>query len=326
MDQRFHRRLHLGAPRRHELRMLRQHRSRRLAQQFDALSHYLGRLAHLLDAAEITVVTIAILADRNLELQFVVSLVGLRAAQIPGQPRAAHHHAGKAPLDHVLLRDDANIDVALLEDAVVGEQPLDVVDDARELHAPGVDVLDQRRRQILVHPARAHIIGMEPRTRRALIEHHQLFAFFEAPERGRQRADVHRLRRHVEQMIEDAADLGIEHANDRRAARHFNAGELLDGQAERVLLVHRRDVIQPIEIRDRLQVRFVLHQLFGAAVQQADMRIDALDDLTVELENQTQHAVRSRVLRAEIDRERPLLFGRRCGDVGDAFSHGSVLP
>ena len=33
------------------------------------------------------------------------------------------------------------------------------------------------------------------------------------------------------------------------------------------------------------------------------MRIDALDDLAVELQHQAQHAVRRRMLRSEIDRE-----------------------
>jgi hypothetical protein len=38
-------------------------------------------------------------------------------------------------------------------------------------------------------------------------------------------------------------------------------------------------------------------------MQQADMRIDALADLAVELEDEAQDAVRRRVLRAEIDGE-----------------------
>jgi hypothetical protein len=36
--------------------------------------------------------------------------------------------------------------------------------------------------------------------------------------------------------------------------------------------------------------------LRGSAVQQADMRVDALDDFTVELQYQTQYAVRRRML------------------------------
>ena len=70
-----------------------------------------------------------------------------------------------------------------------------------------------------------------------------------------------------------------------------------------MLLVHRRDVVEPVEIRDRLQIGLVLDQLLGAAMQQADVRIDALDDLAVELQHQAQHAVRGRMLRPEIDGE-----------------------
>ena len=74
-------------------------------------------------------------------------------------------------------------------------------------------------------------------------------------------------------------------------------------QTEGVLLVDRRHVIEAVEIRDRLQVSFVLDQLLGAPVQEADMRIDTSHDLAVQLEHEAQHAVRGRMLRAEIDSE-----------------------
>ena len=38
-------------------------------------------------------------------------------------------------------------------------------------------------------------------------------------------------------------------------------------------------------------------------MQQADVRIDALDHLAVELQHQPQHAVRGRMLRPEVDGE-----------------------
>ena len=88
-----------------------------------------------------------------------------------------------------------------------------------------------------------------------------------------------------------------------RAARHFDAEELFRREAERVLLIDRRDIIEPVEIRDRLQIGFLLDQLLGAAMQKPDMRIDALDHFAVELEHKPQHAVRRRMLRAEIDGE-----------------------
>ncbi len=41
----------------------------------------------------------------------------------------------------------------------------------------------------------------------------------------------------------------------------------------------------------------------ATAVKQADMRIDPRDDFAVKLQHQTQHAVRGRMLRSEIDGE-----------------------
>ena len=83
-----------------------------------------------------------------------------------------------------------------------------------------------------------------------------------------------------------------------------------------MLLVHRRDIVEPVEIGQRLQIGLLLDQLLGAAMQEPDMRIDALHDLAVELQHQAQHAMRRRMLRPEIDVE--------VADVG--FGHRSASP
>ena len=102
-----------------------------------------------------------------------------------------------------------------------------------------------------------------------------------------------------------------------RAARHGDPEQPLDRQRVGVLLVHRRDIIEPIEIGHVLQIGARLHQLLGAAMQQADMRIDALDHLAVELQHEAQHAMRGGMLRAEIDREvAEVLFGHGCDLLG----------
>ena len=204
-------------------------------------------------------------------------------------------HLGLGAVDH------ADVDIALLEDAVVGEQRLDVVEHLGEVLAEFVDVVEQLRRQVLVHAAGAEIGGVHAAARGALIEHHQLLALLEAPQRRGERADVHRLGGDVEQMDEHPADLAI------RARGYIGRAWALPGpaasrcQAEGVLLVHRRDVIEPVEIGDRLEIGLVLDQLLGAAMQQADMRIDARDDFAVQLQHQAQHAMRRRMLRPEID-------------------------
>ena len=74
-------------------------------------------------------------------------------------------------------------------------------------------------------------------------------------------------------------------------------------QAEGMLLVHRRNIIEPVEIRDRLQVSLGFDQFFGPAMQEADMRVHSLDHFPIEIEHQTQHAMRRRVLRPEIHGE-----------------------
>src|SRR3546814_16891084 len=57
-----------------------------------------------------------------------------------------------------------------------------------------------------------------------------------------------------------------------------------------------------VHIGQRLEVGLVFAELLGAAVKEADVRVDALNDLAVELEDEAQHAVRGGVLRAEVDR------------------------
>ena len=86
------------------------------------------------------------------------------------------------------------------------------------------------------------------------------------------------------------------------ADRDLEAEQLLDREHEAVLHAHRRAVIEPVEVGQRLGVGLVLDQLLGAAVEQADMRVDPLDDLAVQLHDQAKHAVRRRVLRPEVDR------------------------
>ena len=121
-------------------------------------------------------------------------------------------------------------------------------------------------------------------------------------------------------MREDAADLAVEHADVLRARGHLNAAELLDGQGKGVLLIHRRDVVEAIEIGDGLRVRLVLDQLFGTTMQQADMRIDTLDHLAVEFKHQAQHAVRRRVLGPEVEVHVPGVWLGNGAHVLDAFS------
>jgi len=106
---------------------------------------------------------------------------------------------------------------------------------------------------------------------------------------------------HREQVIGNPSELGEQHAQILAAQRHFEIKQLFDGQHETVLFAHWRNIIEPVEIGQRLKIGLVFDEFFGAAVQQPDMRIDAFDDLAIQLQNEPQYAVRRRMLRTEID-------------------------
>ena len=75
----------------------------------------------------------------------------MRRSQAAPEPRTIT--PGEAPGPGIGELDDADIDVALLEDAVVGEQLLEIVATLRNGSQNAVDVVDQLCRQVLMHAA-----------------------------------------------------------------------------------------------------------------------------------------------------------------------------
>ena len=147
---------------------------------------------------------------------------------------------------------------------------------------------------------RTEVSRVQTRTTGPLIKDHQLFALFKTPNRRRQRAHVKRLCCDVKQVVQNAADLAIQYANKARTAWHFHTCQLFNSQTPSVLLVHRADIIKAVKVRQVLQIGPALHELFRATVQKPDMRITALHNLTVQLQNKPQNAVRGRVLRTKV--------------------------
>src|SRR3546814_14637678 len=61
----------------------------------EALPDDAERLAHFFDAHHHPIVDIAFGADRHVELNAVVDVIGLRLAQVPGDAGTMHDRAGK---------------------------------------------------------------------------------------------------------------------------------------------------------------------------------------------------------------------------------------
>jgi hypothetical protein len=99
----------------------------------------------------------------------------------------------------------------------------------------------------------------------------------------------------------DAVELGHEDADELRAPRGPDPGELLDRHDVAPLAVHPGDVLGTVDDRDVLEVGALLRELLFAAMQVADDGDDVLDELSVERDDQAQHAVRAGVLRPHVD-------------------------
>jgi hypothetical protein len=132
--------------------------------------------------------------------------------------------------------------------------------------------------------------------------YHELLTLLEPPQERCQSTDVHGVRQNRHEMVQDAGDFGKQGPDVFCANRNVNIQQLLDGQRKALLVGHHGDVVEAVEIRQRLEVGPVLDQLLGSAMQQANVRVGAHNLLAIELQDQSQHAVGGRVLRPKVHR------------------------
>ena len=110
------------------------------------------------------------------------------------------------------------------------------------------------------------------------------------------------MRAEPHQVIQDSRNLGKHYANILRTNRHLNTQQLFNCQTIGMLIAHHGHIIEPIHVWQCLNESFVFSQFLRCAMQQANMRIGAFNHFAVQLQHQSQHPVRRRVLGAEIQR------------------------
>ena len=326
VNQVFHACFHFGTFGRGEFVVCGDDRAGIDAQPVNALFDDAYGLAHFFHAAEVAVVAVAVDADGDVEIHLVVHFIRLFLTYVPFHARTAQHDAGKAFLHGALGGDDADADGTLFPDAVVGQKGFECVDVFREAFAEGVDevehgafagfvellqyfgiaefaalVFGHKVGQVAVNAAGTEVGCVHTRAGNGFVQVHQLFAVAEGVKDGGHRADVECVRTDAHQVIEDTRYFGEHDTDVLGADRHINTGKFFYCQAIRLLVDHHGNVVQPIHIRQGLQIGFGFRQFFGASVQEADMRVGTDDLFAVQLQNHTQYTVRRRVLRAEVN-------------------------
>ena len=115
-------------------------------------------------------------------------------------------------------------------------------------------------------------------------------------------ARIHRKGAEPEQVRRDARELTANRAHIMAPLGNVisDAQQLFDGEHVMHVVRQRREVVQPIRVRDELVVSHVLGDFFIAAMEEAHVRIRAGNLLAIELNFQPQHAVGRRMRRPHV--------------------------
>ncbi len=162
-------------------------------------------------------------------------------------------------------------------------------------------LLQPARRQIGRGPADRQIAVGQPGAASFFEQVQNLFAFAKGIQKRAERAQVEPIGPHADQVAGDAAHLGDDHAQMLGLFGQFELEQLFDRHGPAQVHVHPGQVIHPIGVRNPLPRRQILADLFGAAMQIADVRRRFRNDFAIGPQHQPQHAMRAGMLRAHVD-------------------------
>ncbi len=174
-----------------------------------------------------------------------------------------------------------------------------------------LDAIEEIQRRLHGEAADAEVAGHHALAGYRLKEPENLFALAEGVEEDGEGANVHGVRAEPDEVRIEAAELGEQNANPLGALGDFEAEKLFDGQAVAEIVGERIEIVDAIGERNDLLIELGLAGFLDAGVQIADLRPNADDDFAVDLNDQAQHAVRGRVLRAHVEDHAPLAGGFR---------------
>jgi hypothetical protein len=249
----------------------------------EAPAEDLDALHHLEDAAVRPVPAVAerallARADDHVEglvlHHLAVQRVRHVAAEVEVDARAAQHRTGQAEVERHLLRDHADVRRALHEDLVHHEEVDVFLPLLLEHVAEAAHFLEPAGGRVVEHAADPDVAVREPRAADLLEQRHHPLALAERVEEGRERADVEAVRAERDQVAADPVQLGADRPDHLRAPRDLEPGHQgLDGHAVAQVVVHRREVVVAVGVRQVLEPLDVLADLLRAAVEVAEVRL-----------------------------------------------------
>jgi hypothetical protein len=242
----------------------------------------------------------------------LVRQVGLVAAQVRVHPGGSGDRSGHPVRRDQFRRQHPDAHRAGAEDLVAEDKVLDVGQPAAYRLDRHRGTAQPARGQVLLETADPVEHVVHPAAGQLL--HHGLdgLALAECVEDRRDRTELERVRAEEHQVVEDPVELGHQGADPDRPLGHLQAHHPFDREHHAELVGESRQPVVPVRQHDDLAVVADLEQLLRAAVHVPDDRLAGDDPLAVQGDPQPQHAVRRRVLRADVQHH----VGRR--EVGAA--------
>ena len=116
-------------------------------------------------------------------------------------------------------------------------------------------------------------------------------------QKHRQSANIHRESAETEQVGRDAREFAADYANELAARRQLfvNAEQLLHREGVGDVVSEWGQIIQAVGVRNELGIGHVLGDFFIAAMEVTHIRHSPGDDLSIQLQQDPQHAVRGRM-------------------------------
>ena len=134
-----------------------------------------------------------------------------------------------------------------------------------------------------------------------LVDAGDVFTFAPAVEKHGEGADVEGVGAEPDEVGGDAGELVEEDTKPLRAVGDLEAEELFDGEAVAEIVGHRRQIVDAIGEGNDLLVELGLAGLLDAGVQVADVGGAGDDGLAVDLEDETEDAMRRGMLGAHVE-------------------------
>jgi hypothetical protein len=193
-----------------------------------------------------------------------------------------------------------------LENRIGLQQAAQLAQTPWELGDQRIDAFEIASGKIAVDAANPHVVGMHARAAGGFLQIENVLAQVKAVEKDRNRAEIDAVGTKPHAVRGYASQLHVEHANVLGTLRNAvrDAEQLLDAQHVAQRVRRRREVVHAFGIGLPVRPEQVLHVLFDAGVQIADLGLGLDYGFAFDLEHNLQHAVRRGMLRPHREHHR----------------------